>query len=152
MGLQERRIVEHLRRLWSRDGSEWRLVLEDIGDVGAGGALLTTSTQWQSLTPYLHPWHTKKRFGIEDQIKHECCKRGLPEPVSFERYEEIEVGFQKRRTIHFHRFRSKRGLDQADRQGTFWRLTFPETVMGPLALGFACHFGLGLFAPVDAKE
>lgn len=30
---------------------------------------------------------------------------------------------------------------------SFWRLTFPEPIQGPLALGFGCHFGLGLFTP-----
>lgn len=40
-------------------------------------------------------------------------------------------------------------LVQPDRLGSFWRLTFPEPIQDPLALGFACHFGLGLFRPVD---
>jgi CRISPR-associated protein Csb2 len=39
-------------------------------------------------------------------------------------------------------------LNQPDRHGSFWRLTFAEPVPGPIALGFACHFGLGLFKPV----
>ncbi len=62
------------------------------------------------------------------------------------------MGDQHRRPIHFHRFREKRGLRQPDRHGSFWRLRFAEPVdpkmHGPLALGFACHFGLGLFRPV----
>jgi CRISPR-associated protein Csb2 len=60
----------------------------------------------------------------------------------------VDVGKgRKRRPIHFQRFRSRRGLSQPDRLGGFWRLTFPEPVEGPLALGFACHYGLGLFKP-----
>jgi len=42
-------------------------------------------------------------------------------------------------------------LHQPDRLGSFWRLTFPEPVAGPLALGFGCHFGLGLFKPLIRK-
>ncbi len=49
--------------------------------------------------------------------------------------------------LHFHRFRTRRGLVQSDRHGSFWQLTFPEPIPGPLALGFGCHFGLGLFVP-----
>jgi len=51
-----------------------------------------------------------------------------------------------RRAIHFHRFRSRSGEQQPDTVGTFLRLEFAEPIEGPLALGYACHFGLGLFA------
>jgi len=40
-------------------------------------------------------------------------------------------------------------MTQPDRLGSFWRLTFPEPVQGPLALGFACHFGLGLYRLIE---
>lgn len=49
------------------------------------------------------------------------------------------------RDIRYRRFRNRRGLAQPDRLGSFWRLTFAEPDEGPFALGFACHFGLGLF-------
>jgi len=88
-----------------------------------------------------------KRFGIEDQIRKECRERGVPEPIGFEHLMTIKVGNQVHRSIHFHRFRNKRGLLQPDRKGSFWRLTFANPIMGPLALGFGCHFGLGLFQP-----
>jgi CRISPR-associated protein Csb2 len=153
MDEQQRRVVESLRRLWSRNGGEWRLVLEGIG-IRLASTLLSASTQWQSVTPYLHPWHCKKGFGIEDQIRRECRERGLPEPIRCERRQAIEVGHQMRRPVQFHRFRSRRNLQQPDRLGSFWRLTFAGPVPGPLALGFGCHFGLGLFtrlAPNDAS-
>jgi len=143
----ERKIVEKLRRIWSRGGGEWQLILEDIGGPQTGEPLLATATQWQSITPYLHPWHAKKGFGIEGQIKRECCERGLPEPVEFEQLSAVQVGNQTRNTIRFHRFRNKRDLSQPDRHGSFWRMTFAEPVSGPIALGFGCHFGLGLFKP-----
>ncbi len=147
----ERRIAEKLRRLWSRDGSEWRLVVETVGDADAGSPLLAAATRWQSATPYLRPWHLKKKFDVAAQIRRECRERGLPEPVQLETLPSVEVGNQTRKTIHFHRFRSKHGLNQPDRLGGFWRLTFAEAVPGPLALGFGCHFGLGLFRPVDTN-
>jgi CRISPR-associated protein Csb2 len=143
---EQRRAVECLDRLWSRDGgSEWRVVLEGIGR-GYGGELVSPATTWRSVTPYLHPWHCKKRLGIEDQIRRECRERGLPEPIELAREPTIPVGSQQRRPIQFQRFRSRRDLHQPDRFGSFWRLTFAEPVPGPLALGFGCHFGLGLFA------
>lgn len=144
---EQRRVIEGLGRLWSRDGgSEWRLLLEGVGNT-CGGALTSTATQWQSATPYLHPWHRKRGFGIGDQIRRECRERGLPEPVELVVQPTIDVGSQERRPIHFHRWRGRRDLQQPDRLGSFWRLTFAEPVTGPLALGFGCHFGLGLFVP-----
>lgn len=149
MDADQRRIAERLRRLWSRDSGEWRLVLENIGDSAIGGPLTQRAVTWQSVTPYLYPWHAKKHFGVEEQICRECRERGLPEPIAFMRLDEIEVGSAKRRSIRFRRLRNKRGLDQPDRLGGFWRLTFSEPVDGPLALGFGCHYGLGLFKPTD---
>ncbi len=152
IGATERRIVSKTNRLWSRDGYEWGLVLENIGGTGVGGAVMGCSTEWRSITPYLHPWYVKKKLAIEDQICRECRERGLPEPIGLQRLESILVGKEKcsrkRRPVHFRRFRGKRGLNQPDRHGSFWRLTFAEPISGPLSLGFACHFGLGLFAPV----
>jgi len=141
-------VLAKLHRIWGRDGGEWRLVLENVGGTEAGGILMQKGAAWQSITPYLHPWHIKKRFTVEDQIRRECRERRLPEPVAVEAFAEVHIGQnRKRRPIHFGRFRSRRGLSQPDRLGSFWRLTFPEPVDGPLALGFGCHFGLGLFKP-----
>src|SRR3546814_19424518 len=41
IGLQERRIVEKLRRLWRRAGTDWQLAVARIGEPGAGGSPLT---------------------------------------------------------------------------------------------------------------
>jgi CRISPR-associated protein Csb2 len=143
---KECRAIEALDRLWSRDGGEWRLVLEGIGNT-LGSTPLSAATRWRSVTPYLHPWHRKKGFGIEDQIRRECRERELPEPIEMVRLPAIAAGSQQRRPIDFQRLRSRRGLRQPDRAGSFWQLGFAEPVVGPLALGFACHFGLGLFVP-----
>lgn len=34
-------------------------------------------------------------------------------------------------------------------RGYGFRITFPDSVDGPLALGYGAHFGLGLFIPAD---
>jgi CRISPR-associated protein Csb2 len=143
-------VLDRLRFL-EADGRRWQLVLEGIGDRDwFRSALLASATEWVSATPYLHPWHRKPRFDVRDQIRRECGERGLPDVADLEPVAEIRVGERVRRPIHFHRFRSKRGLTQPDRHGSFWRLRFAEPVRGPLALGFACHFGLGLFEPLGA--
>ncbi|WP_280554641.1 type I-U CRISPR-associated protein Csb2 [Halomonas sp. 25-S5] len=141
--------LDAVTRVWSRDGAEWQVVLEGYGVPaelhqsrynGAG-------TDWVSVTPYLHPWHRKKHLDVQAQIRRECRERGLPEPIEITLIPDVQVGNSRRRSVHFHRFRSRRGLTQPDTRGQFCRLTFPEPVTGPLALGFGCHFGLGVFTP-----
>lgn len=141
------RVLVRLTRLWNANGGKWRLVLERVGDVGECrvSPLFGSGTAWASRAPYLHPWHIKKNFSIEDQIRRECRERGLPEVVKLERLQTICINHRERSPIHFHRFRSKRGLVQPDTHGSFWHIEFAEPIQGPLALGFACHFGLGWF-------
>jgi glucose-1-phosphate thymidylyltransferase len=86
---------------------------------------------------------------IEEQIRRECLLRGLPEPSGVRVLPEVMVGNTPRRPVHFQRFRSKRVLAQPDTNGSLLELVFPDRITGPVALGFACHYGLGLFAPVD---
>ena len=136
------------RKLWYPNGYEWRLLLEGMGNHEVCVELTAASRNWVSVTPYLHPWHIKKNFSVADQIRRECEKRGLPGINDLKPVQTIKIGGRDRRSIDFHRFRSfKRNQNQPDRQGSFWEITFDVPVSGPLALGFACHFGLGLFQP-----
>ncbi len=144
-----RLVIEGLRKIWQPGGGEWRLVFEAIGYTETGAMLTAEATVWRSLTPYLHPWHVKKRFIVEDQIRRECRERGLPVVANLERLPAITINGRERRSVYFHRLRAKRGLVQPDTRGSFWRIEFAEPVQGPLALGFACHFGLGLFGRAD---
>lgn len=157
------RVLRGLTFLKNADGARIQLLFEGVGTraVMAGASpLLVESKEWISMTPYLHPWHLKLRKSllgemraaeagaqIQEQVKRECRERGLPEPNYVQRIEEISVHGRARRSIHFHRFRQKRRVIQPDRLGRFLRLIFDEPVAGPLAFGFGCHFGLGLFAP-----
>ena len=150
MDQDTRQIAERLNRLWSRAGGEWQVVLENIGETEAGEDLLAKVSGWESVTPYLHPWHMKRGFDVEAQIKRECAMRGMPEPVELTPLPAVKVGAQWRQSLHFRRFREKRDLEQPDRQGSFWRIRFAQPVDGPMSLGFGCHFGLGLFRPFGA--
>lgn len=141
--------LDGVTRLWSRKGGEWQVILESYGlaEELNQSRYSGTGTEWVSITPYLHPWYRKKRLDVAEQLRRECRERGLPEPVEVAMIPEVTVGNGRRRPVHFHRFRNRRGLTQPDTRGQFCRLTFPEPVTGPLALGFGCHFGLGIFAP-----
>lgn len=137
-------------RLWLGQEGEWSVLLEGYADADdwSESDYIGHGEEWVSVTPYLHPWHRKKSLGIEEQIRRECRQRGLPEPVELKGLPAIEVHGRERRPVHFHRFRSRRRLTQPDRQGGFWQIRFSDPIEGPLALGFGCHYGLGIFVPV----
>lgn len=145
MDLDARRIAERLKGLWNRDGAEWQLVLEYLGESDTGVPLLAKCDNWESITPYLHPWYTKRGFNVEAQIRRECSLRGLPEAAELAELPAITVGSQLREPLRFCRYRKNQKPEQPDRQGSFWRIRFAQPIAGPLALGFGCHFGLGLF-------
>lgn len=145
------RAMQRLNRLFTRDGSEWQVMYEGAGEIGAFFDVCPyakLSRAWRSVTPYLRPWHIKKNFGVVEQIRRECRLRGLPEPEEVKPIPEIMVGSSPRRPVHFHRFRNKRGLTQPDTSGSMIEIVFSEPQFGPLALGFGCHYGLGLFGAI----
>jgi CRISPR-associated protein Csb2 len=53
------------------------------------------------------------------------------------------------RPLQFRRARRKPGDDGARRATAAFRLEFDREVAGPLCLGHAAHFGLGLFLPTE---
>lgn len=150
---QCQKVLQSITRLWNKDGAEYKVLFEAKGDAelfARISPLIGRSTVWTSVSPYLHPWHRKKGFGVAEQIKRECRERGISEPITIELLPEVEIAAGvRKRPINFHRFRTKRGLIQPDTHGCFLRLVFPEPIAGPLALGFGCHFGLGMFRPVQ---
>lgn len=143
--------VESIRRIWNRDGQEWNILFEGAGEpedfaAPEGSAICGKGRSFVSCTPYLMPWHTKRNFGLEEQVRRECRTRELPQIGTIEILPHVRIGARRTTPIAFHRFRSRRGLTQPDTHGAFLRVTFTEAMEGPLALGFGCHFGLGLFA------
>jgi CRISPR-associated protein Csb2 len=141
---QAQAALAELKSICTQEGAEWRLLLEGLGEshTFSASTALSGAAIWRSVTPYLHPWYSKKGFGVAEQVARECRLRGYPEPVAVELLPD-----EKPRALEFRRFRSKRGLSQPDRLGCFLKLVFSEPVPGPLAFGFGCHFGLGLFTP-----
>lgn len=144
----EAEVLAAVRRLYDGRHLELSVIVENIGGTGmltSESPLFRASRFWVSCTPYLHPWFVKKKFGLEEQVARECLKRELPAIRRLTREPSLSVQGRTVYPVHFRRFRKKRGLTQPDRHGVFLRLEFSEKIQGPLALGFGCHFGLGLF-------
>lgn len=147
------------RELYWEPGPGWRVAFKGTcapGDAEAS-PLLGCSLVWESVTPYLHPWHRKRkgRFGREDQLRREVALRGLPALTSVVKVPSVVQSGQPRRALDFRRLRRKapgRQPPQPDCSGALYRLEFAEPVTGPLALGFGCHFGLGTFRRPPASR
>ena len=143
---------------------EWRLALEGFGqptDFAEDAHIFGTSTTWQSMTPFLASGHLKptqvtdhdlRSSGYAREFRRLVALRGLDARFGFNiadvlvtEKHEMSSGRIARRTMHFHRFRSHGREAQPDTAGTFLNVSFPSPVQGPIALGYASHFGLGLF-------
>ena len=138
---------------------EWRLALEGFGQpcdfagtTPGSAQILGTSSEWRSVTPFLAAGHLKAA-GYPGEVLRLLDRRGLDsEGVGVEVMKSINVGGAPRRAAHFHRFRSRGREKQPDAAGALLRIRFPHPITGPLALGFGCHFGLGLFIPEPVSE
>ncbi|WP_419948232.1 type I-U CRISPR-associated protein Csb2 [Candidatus Palauibacter sp.] len=127
---------------------EWRLALEGFGnrrDFVGSSPLLGRSRRWRSVTPFMASGHLKKG-GYRGEVLRLLERRGIETVgVTITQLEEIAVGGTPRRALNFHRFRSRGQERQLDGSGALLEIKFPDEYHGPLALGYACHFGLGLF-------
>jgi CRISPR-associated protein Csb2 len=157
------RVLTTLQQIKRGEGEPLRVMLEGFGAASLFDRvtpLTGESAVWRSVTPYLHPWHLKKpemrapdatAAAILGQVRREWHARGsgLSDIAEVRELPSIQHGGRALRPLHFHRFRRKNGLVQPDTLGRLLELRFAQPVRGPVALGFACHFGLGLFVPVN---
>lgn len=107
----------------------------------------TTATSWLSVTPVVHArWRKGPQETLMDQVTRDCSHVGLPIPAQVEPMRGSGFPGAANRPV------------PTDRVPTAWRkslggpsshlrLTFRSPVVGPVLLGRARHFGLGLFVP-----
>ncbi|MFZ5655399.1 MAG: type I-G CRISPR-associated protein Csb2 [Pseudomonadota bacterium] len=156
------RVLTALQSVRYAEGEPLRVMLEGLGPSSLFRELTPLtgeSTVWRSVTPYLHPWHLKKPELRSPEARHEALLaqlrkewhargKALPEIIAFRELPDRDFEGRRLRPLHYHRFRRKRGLTQPDRLGRLIEIQFAAPVAGPLALGFGCHFGLGLCGAV----
>jgi CRISPR-associated protein Csb2 len=140
---------DHLTSLWQPGG------LPDILCVplqlGSQAAMLQSSHRFGSATPFIPTHHHRKGRGsffdwLKGEIYRECKQAGLPAPTEVTPLENLALPGGHR--YFWLEFRRSRRQDNS-RQGFGFKLTFPEPVRGPIALGYGSHFGLGMFIPAQ---
>lgn len=164
-----------LRKLWGRDEHDLQLVLLGIGrpsdfapnlvqrlnPTAGHSPIMARARKWISRTPFVPPRFLKARAGnvadqLITQVRLELSRREwqrpfaddvLIEPLLDNDRNGTWFGGHFTRWLKFRRQRQKGGGQRAGSLGYGFRLTFPEAVRGPIALGYGSHFGLGLFVP-----
>ena len=139
----------------------------DEKDFTGVSPLFGSSRRWRSLTPYVLTRHVKLRGpknqkrmvdSPEEQIRRELSLRypdgpaltGVEITAHRQPIKPVQAGGSGGvRPIDFFRYR--RGGSNGG--GAFnFRIEFAREVTGPLLLGFACHYGLGIFVPDDCRS
>lgn len=111
----------------------------------AGFAVLGTSRVWRSLTPFVPPRFPKlNRHTIPEQVNAELAARDFPAATVSPMEKDEFLRADLHRFVRLRRNAERR--PPVDHPFGL-RLEFREPVTGPLALGYAAHFGLGLFLP-----
>ena len=137
--------------------------------------LLANSSVWTSRTPFVLTRHLarksqpdgrtiandpKLRAALVEMVRFELAQRAqfqtiaenvLIEPLLDRKQPGTEIGGHFTSWLKFRRERLKGGGSRAGSHGFGFRLTFrdsnkqPMSINGPIALGYGCHFGLGVF-------
>jgi CRISPR-associated protein Csb2 len=155
--LEERALAE-IVALYGRRGIRYPVRFVDSSvELSLAGRWAGPSRVWRTKTPFVLSRHPKlrgesgnKRWvdSPEEQLRRALRDQSLPwqdDQVLVELYRDRGEAPGGLPWAAFHRRRA--GRTGVSLFGV--RLEFSEPVQGPIALGFGCHFGLGLFAPID---
>lgn len=145
-----------LRRLrLGADGDELRVQLVGLSrPADFTHRLFRSGRVWTSATPFVGPAHVGRRGrerylrkAIRKKIRRRVERGRLPtEPTTIEVLPPNECPIPALRYRRRHR---RREDPEGDRPAVFVRPMFAEPVAGPIVLGYASHFGLGLLVPEE---
>jgi CRISPR-associated protein Csb2 len=163
-GARERRALEKVRHLWSNDGM-LGLVLLGVGNPDDFNSLpfFKSARRWQSSTPFIGTRHAKthrdgrpkydaNKLAIgtpEHDLRRLLTLQGLPDPLEIVSVANLSLSSSHVAWLDFVHHRAKGDGRSGATVPAGFEITFPQAVSGPIALGYAAHFGLGLFSPVD---
>lgn len=163
------RALGRLRKIWGAEGFDVEIVLLAIGqpeDFSDASPYFRKATTWVSLTPFIPVRHAKAtRTGTPkldpengQQIgspEHDCRRLlKLIDPDSTVTRvsllgSRIQHGLRDIPCLDFQRQRKTGNGVRAGIQGYALRIDFAEKASLPFGLGYASHFGLGLFVPAQ---
>jgi CRISPR-associated protein Csb2 len=168
--------LARFNRLDQVSGVPLQLVLVELGkveqycsnidslDTEGRSLLVGKSRRWRSMTPMVLPRHPKtyrtgepkmdpntglQKDGPQDQVRKLLKYHGFDEPTEVRPIDGAEAC--ERYSYPWWQFRRwrQRGKGRRGRDVAYgFELVFENRQSGPMALGYAAHFGLGIFMPV----
>ena len=152
--------IRSLRRTWTKGGvGELQLAVAAAGEVELlrgfpspiGDAITGVigpaggSAVWESVTPFIAPKTIDRRSSrsIPAQLNAELRSRSLPEAIEVVVDPELTKAFR-----HYVRRRLRGGIQPKNDLGLGLRIRLASRVQGPLSLGYASHYGLGVFSAI----
>ncbi len=149
--------IRSLKRTWTKGGvGDLQLAVAGSGELAALRSLPAPfgqriaqllgppegSRTWISATPFVPSRFLKKRGlnSLLGQVNAELASRGWPSAEHIETLQYESVALR-----HYVRRRQHGGKAPPIDIGYALQIRFAEPIMGPLSLGYASHFGLGLF-------
>lgn len=166
--------LRRLNKIWGYGGHDIRLVLHGLGqpEEFSDCHLFGPAKVWRSVTPFVSTRHAKTfRDGRpkvdpengwqEGSAGHDLLRLLALRPdgagVIIKQLTERDgpfvfgrnSGIRHLRSLQFQIQRPRGDGRRGNESGSAFVITFPKPVRGPLALGYAAHFGLGLFVPAS---
>ncbi|MCB1090087.1 MAG: type I-U CRISPR-associated protein Cas5/Cas6 [Verrucomicrobiae bacterium] len=167
---EAQRIIEEVQRkpLWGHGGHDLELILLGFGDVHTFDIpIFRKAKRWTSLTPFVSTRHAKhyadgrpKLDGdgwpigspAQDLRRLLMEDRGVtPKSVSLPDTKTTLRPELKLRTLQFQTERRHGNGKRGHQSGVGFTLEFDQEIQGPLSFGYGCHFGLGLFVPLEGS-
>lgn len=164
------RALSRLRKVWSIEGkgAEIDVILLATGqatDFNPASPYFRPARVWRSLTPFVPVRHAKAtRTGVPKRDPTNGLQIGSPEhdclrllsliapDTKIARVKSLgtrlTVGLRDIPALDFQRQRRNGGGTRGDHRGYALEIEFAEPTALSFGLGYAAHFGLGLFAPV----
>lgn len=168
---EDSRALSRLRHVWSIEGkgAEIDVILLATGqaaDFNPASPYFRPARVWRSLTPFVPVRHAKAtRAGVAKldpanglQIgspAHDCLRllslvAPDAQPVRVQNLgARLSVGARSIPALDYQRQRRHGGGTRGDHRGHALQIEFAQPTAIPFGLGYAAHFGLGLFAPAD---
>ncbi|MBI3456696.1 MAG: type I-U CRISPR-associated protein Cas5/Cas6 [Candidatus Rokubacteria bacterium] len=148
---EERRALDRLESIWQPQGRPDLRCIPIFW--GEAKRVWPRATIVRSVTPFIPPRHYRKGRGdfahwLADEVRREAAHHELPPVARVTLLHRLRVGGRELRWVEFRRNRR----DDDARLGFGFELQFTEPPVGPVTLGYGCHFGLGLFMPADSVE
>jgi CRISPR-associated protein Csb2 len=165
--------LDELRSMRFKE-ADYRLLMTGLGiPEDFNCPLFGTAHTWVTRTPFVATRHLKRRgtrrdprayfnpdatalfLGavlLENWAQRDDLQQRSPTPPDVELiFDPLAAGITRFRPLQFYRGRNRPGDDGFSRPFGAFRLRFSSRISGPICLGYASHFGLGLFLP-DHRE